>query len=221
MASVASSLSLTPSAMVPTGYRFIEACALLPMLFVPADRENSVMCTGAQAETLAAHALRWRDVKCVYLREKPIRPLSAPNDPILKDKRIVITATPPVGSCSAVLTTPGEDPDAFLSALTADGIICVSRYEVTEVQPMLWHLRRLFPRTVLPWRDHIPQELYGALASPRGLPQRRREPPTSARRLSPAYIRNLLTFARDEMPLVFGTVSGKTDKTSATKGSLG
>ncbi len=198
-----------------TGYRFVEACALLPMLFVPEDRENSVFCTGAQAETLAADCLRWRDVKCVYLTSAPIRPV-LPNptkSPELKDKRIVITPKPPVGSCAAVLTTPGEDPDQYLHALRADGIICVSRYDIAEVQPMFWHMRRLFPRSVVPWREYLPAELYGALASPNGAPQRKRNPPGGAKRLSPAHIRSMQTFAADELPMVFGPMSDKKDRT--------
>ncbi len=209
--------------MLQTGYRFVEACALMPMMFVPQNRENAVMCTGAQAETLAAHALRWRDVTCVYLREKPIRPLSAPNDPIFKDKgkRVIVTHTPPVGSCSAILTTPGEDPDPYLGALTADGVCCVSRYDVDEVQPMFWHMRRLF-RAIVPWRDFIPQELYGVLACPRGKPEVRRDAPTSAKRMNRQYVTGvMLNFAQEELPMVYGPPSVKTDKAPPPKATHG
>lgn len=202
-----------------TGYRFIEACALLPMLFVPRDRENTVLCTGAQAETLAADCLRWRDVTTVYLTSAPIR-FDPSKAPVFKDKRLIVNPKPPVGSCAAVLTTPGEDPDPYIHALKPDGIICVSRYELSEVQPMLWHLRRLFPRSVVPWREFLPQEIYGALASPKGVPRRYRNPPGGAKRLNESHLRSMLTFAADELPVVFGPASAKTDKVSATKGPI-
>jgi hypothetical protein len=207
--------------MQQMGYRFIEACALLPMLFVPQNRQNAVFCTGAQAETFAAHCLRWRDVNCVYLREKPIRPLAERDDPIFKDKtkQIIVAAMPPVGSCAAVLTSPGEDPDAYLGALAADGVVCVTRYDVTEVQPMLWHMRRLFPRSVIPWREYLPQEIYGAIASPRGVPTQQRSPPQSAKRLNNQYLKAMFNFGQDELPMVFGGMSGKKDTAAPGKTS--
>ncbi len=205
--------------MQQTGYRFVEACALLPMLFVPQNRDNAVFCTGAQAETLAADCLRWRDVTCVYMTSPPIRPVipDPVKHPELKDKRLVIASKPPLGSCSAVLTTPGEDPDAYIQALRPDGIICVSRYALEDVQPMLWHLRRIFPRSVIPWREYLPAHLFGAIASPKGVPQKHRKPPAGAKRLNEPYIRCMLTFGADELPMVFGPPSGKTDST-VTKG---
>lgn len=197
-------------------YRFVEACALLPMLFVPCNRDNAVFCTGAQAEALAADCLRWRDVKTVYLTAPPIR-LDPSRSPVLKDKRIVVASKPPVGSCAAVLTSPGEDPDLYLHTLTADGIVCVSRDVVAEVQPMLWHMRRLFPKSVVPWREFLPQELYGCLASPAGVPKRQRNVPGGAKRLNDGHVKLMLTFAADEIPLVFGAQSGKTDTTASAK----
>ncbi len=186
------------------------------MLFVPPGRENTVLCTGAQAETLAADCLRWRDVTCVYLTTAPIR-LDISKAPALKDKRLIVNPRPPMGSCSAVLTTPGEDPDPYLQALTPDGVVCVSRYSIAEAQPMLWHMRRLFPKRVMPWREFLPAELYGALASPSGCPQRQRNPPQGAKRISLKHLATMCAFAQDEMPLVFGPESVKKD-TATTKG---
>lgn len=194
-------------------YRFVEACALLPMLFVPEGRDNAVFCTGAQAESLAADCLRWRDVKCVYLTSPPIR-LNPNRSPVLKDKRIVVAPKPPVGSCAAVLCSPGEDPDLYLHTLTADGIVCVSRDRVVDVQPMLWHMRRLF-RGVVPWREFTPEELYGCLASPKGTPKQLRNAPNGAKRLNNGYIKAMLTFAADEVPIVFGAQPIKTDAAKA------
>ncbi len=199
--------------MQQTGYRFVEACALLPMLFVPPNRDNTVFCTGAQAETLAADCLRWRDVTCVYLTSPPIRAVlpDPVKHPTLKDKRLVITPTPPIGSCSAVLTTPGEDPDQYLQALRADGVICASRYGIGDFSTLLGHMRRLFPKSVIPWREYLPAELYGTLASPKGVPTRYRKPPGASKRLNDAHIRCLMSFAQDELPVVFGSSSAKTD----------
>ena len=193
-------------------YRFVEACALFPMLFVPSDRDNVVFCTGPQAELLAADCLRWRDVKTVYLTSPPTRPV-LPNPvkaPELKDKRLVV-GTPPVGSCAAILTSPGEDPEPYLAALRSDGVVCATTTKVADVQPMLSRMRKLFPKGCMPWREFLPEEIYGCLACPMGAPRRSRGVPKGAKRLSNGYISAMLIFAGDEVPMVLSAPSGTTD----------
>jgi hypothetical protein len=53
--------------------------------------------------------------------------------------------------------------------------------------------------------------MYGVLASPSGAPKRLRNPPGGARRLTQQYLPCLFVFGADEVPLVFGPVSAKTD----------
>ncbi len=179
---------------MPTGHRFIEACALLPMLYVPVDEPNTILCIGTHAEQMATDCLRWRDVTKVYLLSVPI---------ILRDKRVEVNL-PPAGSCSAVLTSPDEPADAHAAALRANGVYAASTLHPAAVGPMLRAVRALFPRAVTPWRDYLPEPMYGALASPRGVPTRQRSPPAGARHLSDKYLPCLFTFAADETPLVFG-----------------
>ncbi len=180
---------------MPIPCRFIEACALLPLLHVdPAAPSNTILCLGSSAEKFAADCLRWRDVTKVYVLAPPA---------FLHDKRVEI-GLPPPGSCAAVLTSPDEPADAYTSSLRPDGIFCASTLDMLKTPAMLRRVRGLFPRSVVPWRDHLPEVIFGALASPRGVPQRRRDPPQGAQHLSRKFLPSLFTFAADETPLVFG-----------------
>lgn len=170
--------------------RLVESCALLTLIHVPA-RPNTVSCSGPLAEVLAADVLRWPDVVTVYLREPPR---------MLKDKRLVVAA-PPVGSCDAVICSPNEDPTLFLHALKRDGVINVSTALVDRVGPLYLGMQQLF-RRITPWREWMPEPLYGVLASPGGKVERRRHPPASAKRLSSSYLPCLFTFGKDELSLI-------------------
>lgn len=185
-------------------YRFVEACALLPMLYVAKEPPNSVFCVGSQAELFATDVLRWRDVSRVYLLDPPAR---------LRDKRIVV-GQPPVGSCSVVLSSPDEPPDRFIFALSPKGVLCASTIanDPAKVGPFLRHMRQLFPRSIVPWREYlIPEVLYGVLASPSGAPKQVRNVSGGALRLNDHYLKCLFTFGADELPLVFGPQTNKTE----------
>ncbi len=188
--------------MIP--HRFVEACALLPLLHVSPVGPTTVLCLGSHAEKFAADCLRWRDVQKVHL-------LVPPALAILRDKRVEV-GVPVTGTCSAVLTSPDENGDAFTGSLKPDGIYCVSTLDPSKTQALLQQVRKLFPRNVVPWRDHLPETIFGALASPRGAPQRKRDPPGGARHLHAKYMPCLFTFAADETPLVFGAMPDTVEK---------
>ena len=177
-------------------YRFAEACGLLPMLCVPLKTEtkNTILCLGSQAEKLAAEVLRWRDTGTVHMLLPPL---------FLRDKRVVV-GLPKSGSCAAVLSSPNEPGDPFLAALAKDGVFCASTYDELGVPVFMRNMRTLFPLGIKPWREHVPGVIYGILATPGGVPKRQRAMPGGAKRLSDTYMRCLVTFARDETPLVFG-----------------
>lgn len=179
---------------MPIPARFIEACALLPMLHVAPNQQNVILCLGSNAEKFAADCLRWRDVVKVHVLAPPA---------FLRDKRLEI-GPPAPGSCSAILTSPDEPAEVHTNTLKPDGIFCASTLDPLKTQVMLRQIRALFPKSVVPWRDYLPEVIFGALASPRGVPKRMREPPQGARHLSSKYIPCLFTFAADETPLVFG-----------------
>jgi hypothetical protein len=172
--------------------RLVEACALLPLLHVGAG-QTVVACSGPQAEVFAAEALRWPDVVTVYIRTQPR---------LLKDKRLRVTP-PPVGSCDVVICSPNEDPTPVLHALTADGVISTSTAIIDRVPSLMAAMRALF-RVVTPWREWLPEPLYGALASPNGTKvSRQRHPPPAAQRLSSQYLPCMFTFGKDELPFIF------------------
>lgn len=185
---------------------------MLPMLHVTSERQNTVLCLGTHAERFAADCLRHRDVTKVYLLAPPVT---------LKDKRVEI-GTPALGSCAAVLTSPDEPTEIERSAgaLRVDGVLCASTLDPARVPVMMRMLRGLFPRSVSPWRDYLPEPIYGVLASPRGAPQRLRDPPMGAKHLSKKFLPCLFTFAADETPLVFGPQEATSvpTKTEANRG---
>ena len=171
--------------------RLVEACALLPLLHVAAG-DIVVACSGPQAEVFAAEVLRWPDVITVYVRTQPR---------LLKDKRLRVVP-PPVGSCDAVICSPNEDPTSVLHALNRTGVLCASTAIVEQAPALMAAMRALF-RCPTPWREWLPEPLYGALASPCGTRvSRQRHPPPAAKRLSTQYLPCLFTFGKDELPLV-------------------
>jgi hypothetical protein len=156
---------------------------------------------GLSAEIFAQDCLRWRDVAEVHLLSPPVR---------LSDRRVQI-GKPLVGSCDVIIVSPDEDPEPHLGALARDGVVNVSTRDPAKLNAMLLQMRRLFPRSIKPWREHTPDTLNGVLASPSGAPKRLRNPPGGARRLTREYLPCLFVFGADEVPLVFGPVSPKKD----------
>jgi hypothetical protein len=175
-------------------HRLVEACALLPLLHVPADGPTTVYAVGPAAEVLAADALRWPDVRVVHVLE----PL-----PRLRDQRLVV-GRPATGSCDAVLVSPDVPPEAHAFAVAQHGILCGSTTKADDVGAFYGRMRSVFPSRMVPWREYTPEPLYGALCSPGGKPERLRKPPAAARRLSLQYLPCLFTFGADELPVIFG-----------------
>lgn len=182
-------------------HRFVEACALLPMLHVPASQENTVFCLGRDAEVLAIDCLRWRDVVAVHLLAPPRT---------LRDKRVHI-GLPKPGTCAAVLTSPDDAAENFLPALKTNGVFCTSTIMPEATPIMLRNARRMFPKGIVPWREYLPDPLFGLIACPTGAPRRARNPPIGAKRISEKYLPMLFTFGADETPLVFGPSDAKND----------
>jgi hypothetical protein len=172
--------------------RLVEACALLPMLHLSAAQKNTVACIGPQAEVLAADVLRWPDVQRVYLLEPPI---------MIRDRRVNI-GTPPPASCNLVICSPNEDPVDVLVSIAPRGLINVCT-TLLDRAPAMYAAMRIHFRNITPWREWLPEPLYGAMASPAGGKQtRQRHPPKAAKRISSQYLPCLFTFGKDELPLV-------------------
>lgn len=175
-------------------HRLIEACALLPLLHLPAEGPTVVYAVGPLSEAMAADALRWPDVRTVHV-DAPL--------PRLRDKRISV-GKPPTGSCDAVLVSPDLPAEAHAFALAQHGILCASTTVCEKAQAFFAGLRSCFPHRIVPWREHLPAPLFGALCSPGGKPSRLRAPPAAARRLSPQFLPSLFTFGKDELPIIMG-----------------
>jgi hypothetical protein len=174
-------------------HRLVEALALLPMLHAPKGRETVVACLGPAADLMAADVLRWRDVVAVYSD----RPLS------MRDRRVQ-TGAAPAGKCHVVALSPGQPLDAGVGLLTPDGVLNASAPTEDLAPAFLAKARGTFPRRVKPWREYLPEPMFGALMSPGGAPERQRDPPGGAKRLSAQYLPCLFTFGADEVGSVFG-----------------
>ena len=174
-------------------HRLIEALALLPMLHAPQGRDTVVACLGPTADLTAADVLRWRDVAAVYSD----RPLS------VRDRR-VRQGPPPAAGCHVVVLSPGQAVADGAALLTPDGVLNATAPGEDRAAAFLAQAREAFPRRIKPWREYLPEPLFGALMSPAGAPERRRNPPGGAKRLSAQYLPCLFTFGADEVGMVFG-----------------
>lgn len=172
-----------------SGARLVEACALLPVLYLPTGGKLTVACLGPQEEVLAAEVLRWPDITTAWVSATPR---------LLRDKRLRV-GVPPVNSCDAVIASPGTDPAPILHALKPDGILNASANEACAAK-LLVSLRTIFPY-VLPWRQWLPEPLYGALCCADEAPAQHRQPPRGARNLNRRYLPSLFAFGSDEVPL--------------------
>lgn len=172
--------------------RLLETLGMLPILHAPAG-PITVAVAGPLADQLAGEALKWREVQKVY----SLHPLK------IKDRRIEVVKVLPRGAAHVVMLSPEQQPGPWWPALAKDGIIIASTGEQGAWQRLLDDFRKHLG-TATPWRNWLPQPLYGAIG--RNGPAkagRTRQPPKAAKHLSPQYLPVLFTFARDELPMAF------------------
>jgi hypothetical protein len=174
---------------VDSGARLVEACALLPVLHLPTGGKLTVACLGPQEEILAAEALRWPDITTAWVSSPPR---------LLRDRRLRV-GTPPTRSCDALLISPGTDPAPILPALKPEGVANVSANEA-HAGKLLASLRAIFPH-VLPWREWLPEPLYGALCCADEEIVQHRQVPRGAKHLNRRYLPCLFAFGSGEVPL--------------------
>jgi hypothetical protein len=181
------------------GPRLFESVVMLPILHAP-NGQLVVACAGPMAEDMAAEALRWREVVTCYLMAPPRK---------LRDRRIQVVTPLPLNACHVVCLTPEQDPKSWLRHLAKGGVICASSVIPAKWGPMRADLAEQMGNAT-PWRNYLPQPLYGCLAA--NQPEkvtRIRQPPKGAKHLSSGYLPSLFTFAKDEMPVAFTRQTAK------------
>jgi hypothetical protein len=175
-------------------HRFVEAQALLPMLHVPQLPGRQVAVAGPYAEVMAAEVHRWPDVSVIYLLEKP-RQVSG-------KKYKHVEELPEV---DAILLSPEQDPSLWFKHLKQGGIIQATTTKGDRWNALSRRMRELVGNSV-PWREHLPEVLYGVIGHKGGTSARRvRRPPKAALRLTDSYLPCLFTFGKDELSLALGT----------------
>lgn len=160
------------------------------MLHLPTGGKLTIACYGPQEEILAVEALRWPDVTTVWLSAAPR---------LLRDKRARV-GLPPANSCDAVLMSPGIDPAPMLHALKPDGVLNASA-NAAFAGKLLTSLRAVYPN-VLPWREWLPEPLYGALCCAADDLTQHRQVPRGAKHLNRRYLPTLFAFGSGEVPFI-------------------
>lgn len=175
--------------MIP--HRLAEACALLPALHLP-QQANTAWCVGANADLLAASVLRWPDMRAVWT-DRPT--------PLLRDQRLRV-GIPPAGACTLLVCSPDTAPVPLLPSLMPGGVLSCSTLKPEKFKELKRSVQDAIGPVVVPWRDYVPDPLFGVLAMVGGKPVRVRQPPRNAQRLTAKYLPCLFVFAADEWPLV-------------------
>lgn len=175
--------------MIP--HRLAEACALLPVLHLP-QQANVGWCVGPHAELLAASLLKWPDLRRVWVDRAPVT---------LRDQRIQV-GIPPAGSCTVLVCSPDTAPTPLLPALMPGGVLSCSTLHPDGFKGLKASVQQALGPSVTPWRDYLPEPVFGLLASVGGKVLRVRQPPRNAQRITAKYLPCLFVFAADEWPLV-------------------
>lgn len=175
-------------------HRVTEALALLPMLHVPVQKGLVVAAVGPYADVMVAESSRWPDVSKILVTHQP--------DKRLRDRRIEYVSILPAKEVDVLLLSPEQDPEPWIAALRPNGLIQASTVDPRRFQQINNTFRTEMGHTV-PWREHLPLPLYGAMAraGPEAPSKRVRQPPKSARRLSKNYLPSLFVFGKDEIAL--------------------
>lgn len=151
---------------------------------------------GPHAAILATEALRWRDVSVVSLV-----PLNLP--PVLGGRVSVVDKLEPA-SVDVLLTSPEQNPNVWLRAVRPGGVVQATTLDPSKANRVLAAMRASVGGAK-PWREYLPQPIYGAIACLGGTCKRLREPPSGTKRLTTQYLPCLFTFGKDELPLVFSS----------------
>lgn len=165
---------------------------MLPILHAP-NGPLTVAAVGPFAAEMAAEALKWHDVKTLYV----LTPVP------LKDHRIKVVKTLPAGEVQVLLLSPEQRPSPWWGALAKDGVIMATTGDQKAWQSLLDEFRLRLGKAT-PLRNWVPKTLFGVMG--RNGPAkagRTRQPPKGAAHLSAQYLPVLFTFSKDELPIAF------------------
>jgi hypothetical protein len=186
-------------------FRLVEALALLPMLHVPQRTALDVGVVGPYADMMAQEVHRWPDVRMIHMLAKPAYPMT---------KKYSISSIMP--QVDVLLLSPEQDPTPWLKMVKPGGLIQATTADPLKFQALVASLATNVGNAV-PWREHLPRPLFGVLSNiGTSKPQRFRQPPKSAQRLTANYLPCLFTFGKDEISLAFrqptGTIAPVTER---------
>lgn len=183
------------TAIIP--HRFAEVAAMLPLLHVRTG-PTVVAAVGPAAAIMVAEALHWRDTVRVLV-------VAAVK---VNDRRIEVVPKLEPGSVDVLLLSPDQAPEPWTPAVRSSGVVQAMTMDAGRL-PTLKRQMKALTGNATPWREHLPQPVYGVLSlvGSTSAPKRLREPPPAAKRLSAKYLPCLFVFGRDELALAFSPPS--------------
>lgn len=190
-------------------HRYGEVMSLLPLLHLkPGPAVVAVL--GPHAAAMAAEALRWRDTTVLSLVPLALHPSQS--------SRVTVVEKLDPACCDVLLTSPEQSIEPWVKALRPNGVAQMTTFDQDKAKRITTLMRGTLG-TACPWREHLPQPIYGVLGVLGKSCKRLREPPPAARRLTTQYLPCLFTFGKDELPLVFSPNPGKIQSPQPTPAS--
>jgi hypothetical protein len=184
---------------------FNEALAIPAIVHTPVQATKA-LAVGASATPLLATAARYPFRELVYLGDDPPATLRAG---FRSPARVSILSSPrdfaPAWQADVIaISTPGL-PDAILQtakALSHAGTVVVVAVDQFAAGAAARRLLLKHWRSVVPYRENVPEPQLFLLASDVPLSQRR-PVPGWARRISPTYLPSMFAFPKDENAALF------------------
>lgn len=190
---------------VPSIEIFAEAVAVPPILHVDPIKPLNVIAFGPYALPLAKLALRYPQTEKVYL-------VAIDKAPPLQDRRVKVLdrveELPSDLKANLIGVAVPGDPQSIMGSLrkfaSGDcvGVVAVDRVDRGRA------LKDALGKTwshVLPYRELCPEPALFLMVSDRKFGKPLRPFPAGLHRLTPRYLSNLFTLAKDEYRLLFGS----------------
>jgi hypothetical protein len=188
---------------------FAEAMAVVPLVHTPSNATRA-LAFGQPASALLGTAARYPFSDLVYIGEDV--PAFLRNPP-KADRRVHVLLTaaglarelPKDWQADVVAVAVPGNPEALLGTirqLSAPGAVVAVAVDRPALGPVIKHLMERRWRTVIPYREYLPDSQLFLLASDRPL-SRQRPVPSWTKRLSEGYLPALFRFPKDEYAALF------------------
>lgn len=190
---------------VPPIEIFAEALAVPPFIYTAPSKTTKVLTVGPYALPLAKLALRYPEIEDVFMVS--IDEGLVPNDKRVKtfasleelpeDWKADIASVASRGNVPAVVVDVSDH-------IAPDGVMSVAVDIFANGRAYKDAISKSWP-FVLPYREFTPEPALFFLLSKKKIVRPLRPFPVKLKRLTPRYLNNLFTLAKDEYILIFGS----------------